>query len=65
MNIAAAEQAATESKTVATNPAYRALAVQVDITDENRVDVMVEEMLKEFGRIDYAFNSAGVSASIC
>ena len=59
-NKAAAEQTSTESKRIATNPAYQALTIQVDITDEKEVDAMVEETLKKFGRIDYAFNSAGV-----
>ena len=48
------------SNKVATNPDYRAIAVTVDITDDGSVQRMVEVALKEFGRIDYAVNSAGV-----
>ena len=59
-NKAAAEQAAIESNRIAANPAYRALTVHVDVTDETSVDAMIEETLRVFGRIDYAFNSAGV-----
>ena len=61
MDKAAAETAALESRTLATNPQYRVLVVQVDVTKEAEVDRMVEETVREFGRIDYAFNSAGVS----
>ena len=62
MNKAAAEKAATESLSVATNPKYRALIMQVDVTKEDAVNTMIDETIKEFGRIDYALNSAGVSS---
>ena len=61
MNVAAARQAASESKTLATNPKYQTLTLQVDVANEESVDAMIENTVKEFGRIDYAFNSAGVS----
>ena len=61
MDRAAAEKAATESLSVATNPKYRALIMQVDVTKEEGVNAMIDETMKEFGRIDYAVNSAGVS----
>lgn len=61
MNEAAAEAVALESRSVATNKAYRTLVLQVDVTKEAEVDRMVRETVREFGRIDYAFNSAGVS----
>ncbi|KAL9638320.1 MAG: hypothetical protein Q9164_001625 [Protoblastenia rupestris] len=60
MNKAAAEKAATESLSVATNPKYRALIMQVDVTKEDAVNAMIDETIKEFGRIDYALNSAGI-----
>lgn len=63
MNKAAAESAALESEKVATNAHYQTLVVQVDVTKEEEVDMMVEETVRKFGRIDYAFNSAGVSFS--
>ncbi|KAF6228782.1 hypothetical protein HO173_011629 [Letharia columbiana] len=60
MNRAAAEAAALESREMATNAGYKTLVVQVDVTKEAEVDCMVEETVREFGRIDYAFNSAGI-----
>ena len=36
------------------------MAVKVDITDEASVQSMVATVLKEFYRIDYSINSAGV-----
>ncbi len=62
MNKAAAEAVALESREIATNKEYKTLVMQVDVTKEVEVDRMVEEMVREFGRIDYAFNSAGVSS---
>ena len=52
--------AAEESKKFAENASFKAIAVKVDITDEASVDEMVQTALKEFGRIDYSVNSAGV-----
>ena len=52
--------AAEESKKLAENANFKAIAVKVDITDEASVDNMVQSALKEFGRIDYSVNSAGV-----
>ena len=52
--------AAEEGSKLATHPSFRAIAVKVDITDEASVDNMVAAVLKEFGRIDYNVNSAGV-----
>ena len=60
MNRASAEKAAAES--IATHADYyRAIVIEVDVTDPTQVDNMVSEASKEFGRIDYAVNSAGVS----
>ena len=52
--------AAEHSKDFAENANFKAIAVTVDITDEASVDNMVQTALKEFGRIDYSVNSAGV-----
>ena len=61
INRASAEKAAAESMTIATNPNYRAIVIEVDVTDPTQVNKMVSRVGKEFGRIDYAVNSAGVS----
>ena len=52
---------AEKSKTYATNPEYRALAMKVDTANLDSVQEMVDFTIKEFDRIDYSVNSAGVS----
>ena len=52
--------AAEESKKFAENASFKAITVKVDVTDEASVDSMVQTALREFGRIDYSVNSAGV-----
>ncbi|KAI1499122.1 oxidoreductase [Biscogniauxia marginata] len=42
--------------------ANRTIAISVDVRDRESVKVMVEEVKKQFGRLDYAVNSAGVKA---
>lgn len=42
----------------------KALAVKVDVTDEASVSAMVDEALKEFGRIDILVNNAGVTQPV-
>ena len=60
INEEGAQAAAEESSKVAKHSSFKAIAVKVDITDEASVDNMVAAALKEFGRIDYNVNSAGV-----
>ncbi|KAI1820013.1 NAD(P)-binding protein [Xylaria intraflava] len=55
-----AQEAAAESKNYAKHPEYRAVAVEVDVSKENSVQNMVDVTVKEFGRIDYSVNSAGI-----
>lgn len=61
INLTAATEAAEESKAHASNLDYQAIALQVDISNEESVQRMVTTTLKEFNRIDYSVNSAGVS----
>jgi NAD(P)-dependent dehydrogenase (short-subunit alcohol dehydrogenase family) len=42
------------------HPQFRAIAVKVDIVDEDSVESMVQSAVKAFGRIDYSVHSAGV-----
>ncbi len=37
------------------------LALQADVTDEQQVERMLEQVREEFGRIDVLFNNAGIS----
>ena len=60
LNEEGASAAAEESKKLARDASFKAIAVKVDITNETSVDNMVQTALKEFNRIDYSVNSAGV-----
>jgi NAD(P)-dependent dehydrogenase (short-subunit alcohol dehydrogenase family) len=62
INEQGAQKSAERSKKFAKHPEYRAVTVQVDITDEASVQAMVDRAIKEFRRIDYCVNSAGVCA---
>jgi NAD(P)-dependent dehydrogenase (short-subunit alcohol dehydrogenase family) len=42
----------------------RAMALQVDVSDEAAVQRMVDETVQEFGRIDILVNNAAIAASI-
>lgn len=61
INLEEAKKAADESKKEARHAEYRALAVELDIAEEASVQNLITTILQEFGRIDYAVNSAGVS----
>jgi NAD(P)-dependent dehydrogenase (short-subunit alcohol dehydrogenase family) len=41
---------------------YRALAVGCDVADEAQVAALVERTVDTFGRLDFAFNNAGIQA---
>src|SRR4030095_2404288 len=43
---------------------HRALAIRCDVSDDAEVAGMVERTVAEFGRLDAAFNNAGVMAGI-
>jgi len=43
---------------------HKALAVRCDVSDDAQVGAMVEQTVGEFGRLDAAFNNAGVMAKI-
>ncbi|KAF9730184.1 short-chain dehydrogenase reductase [Paraphaeosphaeria minitans] len=58
-NEAGAKDAAQASKAHASNPAYSAVAVHVDVTDVSSVQKMVDVALEGEGRIDHFVHSAG------
>ncbi|KAL1859046.1 hypothetical protein Daus18300_009684 [Diaporthe australafricana] len=60
INDEAAKEAAEESKSYAKNAEYRAISVKLDIAEKDSVQNLVDTAVKEFGRIDYAVNSAGI-----
>src|SRR4051812_21841245 len=43
---------------------HKAIAVQCDVSDDAQVEAMVDRAVAEFGRLDAAFNNAGVMARI-
>lgn len=45
-----------------TTAGHQALAVPCDVTDEDQVAAMVDTTVKTFGRLDAAFNNAGIQA---
>ena len=50
-------RAATDELTAA---GHRALGVTCDVADEDQVAALVERTVAEFGRLDMAFNNAGI-----
>lgn len=57
LNLAATEKAAEELKTLG----VRSLAIEVDVTDAEQVEAMVEHVTSTWGRLDVAVNSAGIA----
>jgi NAD(P)-dependent dehydrogenase (short-subunit alcohol dehydrogenase family) len=43
---------------------HKAIAILCDVSDDAQVEQMVERIVSEFGRLDAAFNNAGVMARI-
>src|SRR6058998_2305782 len=43
---------------------HKAIAVQCDVSDDEQVAAMLDRTVSEFGRLDAAFNNAGVMARI-
>lgn len=50
------------SKEIAETYKVKTLAIQCDITDTEKVNAAIDEVLKEFGRIDILINNAGTGA---
>ena len=55
-------QAAAEKLVAA---GHKAIAVHCDVSDDHQVGALVERTVGEFGRMDAAFNNAGVMARMC
>ncbi|EMR82297.1 putative short-chain dehydrogenase reductase family protein [Botrytis cinerea BcDW1] len=63
LSIEGAKASAEKSREFATNPQYRTLALEVNTTEPESVQAMVDFTIKKFGQIDYFVNSAGVGAT--
>ena len=57
----AAARAATEQLVAA---GHKAIAVRCEVADEGQVKAMVDQTVSAFGRLDAAFNNAGVQSPI-
>lgn len=60
ISIEAAKGAAAEGRCQGQHPAHKAIAVATDVTMEEYVSSLIDQVVSEFGCIDYAVNSAGV-----
>ncbi|KAJ2970659.1 hypothetical protein NUW58_g9628 [Xylaria curta] len=60
INAEAVQKATAKAESLASNSSCRCISTVVDVTDLNSVEEMVSLMVKEFGRIDYCVNAAGV-----
>ena len=58
------EKAVTAAAQKLATAGYKALAVRCDVSDDAQVAEMVQRTVAEFGRLDAAFNNAGVMAHI-
>ena len=63
MNIETAKASSEESKRYASNKEYQTTTFEMNVKDQGSVQAMVDFVVKEFGRLDYAVNAAGVSDS--
>ncbi|OCK73031.1 NAD(P)-binding protein [Lepidopterella palustris CBS 459.81] len=54
------DAALNEGKTAVEAYGTKCLAIRADVTNEGEVETAIEQAVKEFGRIDYAANFAGV-----
>ena len=60
----AARDTVSECQAVATNKSFQGKAFPVDVTQEDSVRSLFNEMTSAFGRIDYCVNCAGVSEKL-
>lgn len=58
------EDAIRAAADVLTSSGHRAIAIQCDVANMEEVAAMVERTVAEFGRLDAAFNNAGVQSPV-
>ncbi len=54
------EKVVKESANLLATQGFNALAIKCDVSNEEEVKTMIEKTVKQFGRLDYAYNNAGV-----
>src|SRR5260370_16479337 len=54
------EEAAQRAAKELANKGYKTLAIRVDVSDDAQVEAMVKQTVTTFGRLDAAYNNAGV-----
>ena len=60
LNEEEAKTSSEESKRYASAEKYQTAAFKMNVTDDKSVEAMVEFVVEEYGRLDYAVNAAGV-----
>lgn len=60
MDLKTAETSSEESRKFATHKDYQTRVFEMNVQDEKSVQAMVDFVIEEFGRVDYAINVAGV-----
>lgn len=58
------EDTANEAAQRLNSKGHTAMAVQCDVSKESNVEAMIKSVVSKFGRLDAAFNNAGVMAQI-
>src|SRR3954451_16606405 len=58
------EDAVERAAAAIVSAGHKAIAVRCDVSDDVQVAAMVDRAVAEFGRLDAAFNNAGVMAKI-
>ncbi|KAJ8129727.1 hypothetical protein O1611_g3903 [Lasiodiplodia mahajangana] len=64
INAEAVKEATAKTQSLASNSSCRCISTTVDVTDIKSVEGMVSLMAKEFGRIDYCVNAAGIDTDV-
>ncbi|KAF6813134.1 3-alpha-(Or 20-beta)-hydroxysteroid dehydrogenase [Colletotrichum musicola] len=62
ISVTAAASAVAKCEAAATNSRFRAVAIHVDVTLEDSVQSLMDQMTQAFGRMDYCINCAGIGA---
>lgn len=64
MNEETAKSSSEESKKYASNKDYQTTTFKMNVQDDKSVQDMVDFVVNEFGRLDYAVNAAGVDNGV-